>query len=92
MTSLENKGKKPKKSTSNISLTTLGWELALPIFGGVLLGYHIDNNTPGSGYTFTFLLLVIGIFVGYYNLYKYIHLELLRTKLSNRKFNKEEHS
>jgi len=92
MTSLETKRKKPKKSTGSISLTTLGWELALPIFGGVLLGNRIDSKLPGSGYTFTFLLLIIGIFVGYYNLYKYIHLELLRTKLSNRKFNKEEHS
>jgi F0F1-type ATP synthase assembly protein I len=82
--SIEQQRKKTKKYSRSLSLTTLGWELALPIFGGVLLGYQIDSKTAGSGYTFTFLLLLVGIFVGYYNLYKYIHLEMLRTKFKNR--------
>lgn len=90
MMSVENKSNKTKKTIRGISLTTLGWELALPIFGGVLLGYRIDSKMNGSGYTFTFVLLILGVFVGYFNLYKYIHLEMLRTKLSNRKFNNQE--
>ncbi|MDY6846255.1 MAG: AtpZ/AtpI family protein [Chloroflexota bacterium] len=80
----EPQGKKTKRYSRSLSLTTLGWELALPIFGGVLLGYQIDSKTAGSGYTYTFSLLILGIFVGYYNLYKYIHLEMLRTKFKKR--------
>lgn len=90
MKSFEKQSVKPKKTTKGISLTTLGWDLALPIFGGVLLGYQIDNKIIGSGYIFTFLFLIIGIIVGYYNLYKLIHLELLRTRLSNRKLHNQE--
>ncbi len=90
MKSIEKRSVIPKKNARGISLTTLGWDLALPIFGGVLLGYQIDNNIIGSGYLFTFLFLIIGVIVGYYNLYKFIHLELLRTKLSNRKLHNQE--
>jgi len=90
MKSFEKQGEKTKKTTRGISLTTLGWDLALPIFGGVLLGYQIDNKIIGSGYIFTFLFLIIGVIVGYYNLFKFIHLELLRTKLSNRKLHNQE--
>jgi len=85
--SMEQQSKKTKKYSISLSLTTLGWELALPIFGGVLLGYQIDSKTAGSGYNYTFSLLILGIFIGYYNLYKYIHIEMLRTKLKNRNSN-----
>lgn len=71
------------KDFKGISLTTLGWELALPIFAGTLLGYQIDHNILNSrNYTLTVLLIFIGIIVGYYNIYRYIELEVLRTKLS----------
>ena len=75
-----------QKDFKGISLTTLGWELAIPIFGGTLLGYQIDRNLLASGnYTFTVLLIFLGVIIGYYNLYKYIELEILRTKLSKEK-------
>jgi predicted F0F1-ATPase subunit len=66
-----------------ISLTTLGWDLALPIFGGVLLGYYLDKLL-NSSFILTFVLLIAGIFVGYYNLVKLIELELLRTKAAKK--------
>ena len=50
---------------------TLGWDLALPIFAGVLLGQVLDrwlDMTP----TFTLGLLVLGIGLGYYNLARFI--------------------
>ena len=50
---------------------TLGWNLAIPIFGGVLLGYFLDHWF-GTGYIFTIGLLVLGIFIGFYNLAKVI--------------------
>lgn len=46
---------------------TVGWNLAVPIFGGVLLGYFLDKWF-GTGYIFTIGLLVLGIFVGFYML------------------------
>jgi F0F1-type ATP synthase assembly protein I len=62
-----------------MSLTTLGWELAVPIFGGLLLGYKLDQFLS-TKYILTVSLLVLGIIIGYYSLYKYIELEILRKK------------
>jgi F0F1-type ATP synthase assembly protein I len=70
------------KKFRNISLTFLGWELALPIFGGVFIGYEIDQALINSKHLFTVSLLIIGILVGYYNLYKLIDLEMLRIKVN----------
>jgi len=62
-----------------IPLTSLGWDLALPIFGGVISGYLIDQYF-GKNYSFTLIMLLLGILIGYYNLYRIIELDLLRTK------------
>lgn len=77
---VKNKSKKYK----NFSLTSLGWELALPIFGGVFIGYQLDQILVKSRYFFTISFLVFGIVVGYYNLYKLIDLEMLRIKKEKR--------
>ena len=73
-----------QKEFKNISLTTLGWELALPIFGGTLLGFHLDKMLE-LNYLLTFVLLIAGILVGYYNLVKLIQLEILRTKAAKKR-------
>lgn len=75
----------------DITLTSLGWDLALPIFGGVFLGYQIDRRMTSS-YTFTLVLLVIGIIIAYYNLYRIIEIEMLRTKSAKQKTSKKEHA
>jgi predicted F0F1-ATPase subunit len=49
-----------------LTATSLGWDLALPIFGGVLMGYLLDRRL-GTRYLFTLGLLVLGIFTGFYN-------------------------
>jgi F0F1-type ATP synthase assembly protein I len=49
----------------------LGWDLAIPIFGGVLLGYALDRWI-GTRYIFTIGLLFAGIAVSYYNLARFI--------------------
>jgi F0F1-type ATP synthase assembly protein I len=46
--------------------TSLGWDLALPIFGGALLGHLLDRRLD-TGYVFTLGLIVLGIFTGFYN-------------------------
>lgn len=50
--------------------STLGWELALPIFGGVLLGHFLDRRL-GTNYIFTVGLLFMGVVAGFYNLWRY---------------------
>ncbi|MDF1499212.1 MAG: AtpZ/AtpI family protein [Anaerolineales bacterium] len=46
---------------------TLGWDLAIPIFAGVLLGQLLDRWL-GTGHIFTLGLLVLGVVVAYFNL------------------------
>lgn len=50
------------------SMTSIGWSMALPIAGGVLLGHYLDQRT-GSEYVWTVGLLVGGIMIAFYNLY-----------------------
>jgi F0F1-type ATP synthase assembly protein I len=82
---INSNNRKQNKKFRNISLTSLGWELALPIFGGVFIGYEIDQALINSKHLFTVSLLILGILIGYYNLYKLIDLEMLRIKASKRK-------
>jgi F0F1-type ATP synthase assembly protein I len=51
--------------------TSLGWDLALPIFAGVLGGYLLDR-TLGTTYIFTLGLLLLGIVTGFYNVIRSI--------------------
>lgn len=51
--------------------TTLGWDLALPIVGGTLIGYFLDRWL-GTKHIFTLGLLVLGVAISYYNLWRFI--------------------
>jgi len=66
-----------------LAALTIGWDLALPIFGGVLLGHHLDRRW-GGGYTFTIGLLVLGLVVGVYNVARTLQRELRRDQLGAR--------
>lgn len=50
---------------------SLGWDLAIPIFGGALLGNFMDKFL-GTSYIFTIGLILLGIIISYYNLGKFI--------------------
>lgn len=84
-----NQSPKRKEWLRAFSLTALGWELAVPIFGGLLIGYKLDQLFS-TRYLFTLILLLLGIAVGYYSLYKYIELEILRKKALELKQKNEE--
>lgn len=66
-----NKNRKENIGRLAISAINLGWEMALPIFIGVLLGKYLDGLT-NSRFHLTLSLLVGGVFISYYNLAKYI--------------------
>ena len=50
---------------------SLGWDLAVPIFGGALGGYFLDRWL-NTGHIFTMGLIFFGIAVSYYNLVRFI--------------------
>jgi F0F1-type ATP synthase assembly protein I len=62
----------PHRQSTGLSLlaevSTLAWNLVIPIVGGVLLGSYLDKRT-GSQATWTLSLLVLGVFVAFGNLY-----------------------
>jgi len=74
-----------------ITLTSLGWQLALPIVGGALLGYQLDQSSTNQT-IYTFLFILFGIFIGYYNIYKVAELEWLRTIVAKRQSYPEDQS
>ncbi len=59
----------PSRSASLLAqLTTLAWNLAFPIVGGVLLGNYLDRRFE-SELTWTLSLLVLGVMASFSNLY-----------------------
>jgi predicted F0F1-ATPase subunit len=68
---MSEKNKKGDIWRTALSAMNLGWEMALPIFLGVLLGNYLDKLTE-SKYNLTISLLVGGVFISYYNLLRYI--------------------
>ena len=78
-----NTGNPKRAMIKDINLMSLGWELALPIFAGALIGYFIDRQF-NTQYFFSIGLLLSGIGIGYYNIYKYIEIESLRLKASRK--------
>ena len=63
--------------SNTLAATSLGWDLALPIFGGVLLGHFLDRWLD-TGYAFTLGLLILGIVTGFYNVVRAIRREIAR--------------
>ena len=61
----------PSLVREGLGVLTIGWDLAIPIVGGVLLGHFLDQWL-GTGYTFTLGLLVLGVMIGYFNLSRLI--------------------
>ncbi len=51
--------------------TSLGWDLALPIFGGALVGRGVDRLLSTT-YVFTLSFLMLGIAAGFYNVIRAI--------------------
>lgn len=61
----------PALLREGFGVLTIGWDLGIPIVGGVLLGYTLDRWL-GTGHIFTLGLLVLGVIGAYYNLSRLI--------------------
>ena len=64
-------------------VSTLAWNLVIPIVGGVILGHYLDNRN-NSGVTWTLSLLVLGVIIAFSNLYN-LYIEQGKKKLSQSK-------
>jgi len=49
-------------------VSTLAWNLVIPIVGGVLLGHYLDQRGEND-VTWTLSLLVLGVMISFSNLY-----------------------
>ena len=68
---------------------SLGWDLAVPIFGGVLLG-HVLDRWMETGYVFTLGLLLFGVIAGFYNVFRAVQrLEARERFLTKQEDNEE---
>lgn len=62
-------------------VTTLAWNLVIPIVGGVLLGSYLDRRSE-NGLTWTLSLLVLGVIIAFSNLYN-LYIEQGREQNNN---------
>ena len=80
--------KKEDEEKSNLmnlvaEVSTLAWNLVIPIIGGVMLGHYIDNRN-NSGVTWTLSLLFLGVIIAFSNLYN-LYIEQGQKKLNQSK-------
>lgn len=47
----------------------IGLAIAIPIFGGALIGNYLDRRF-NTGHTFFIILLLFGVIDGFYNMFK----------------------
>ncbi len=62
-------------SARDLRATTIGWEIAIPIVGGPLLGFFIDRQF-GTSPRWTLILLGVGILSAIAAVVRYVRYEL----------------
>jgi len=62
-------------SARDLRATTIGWEIALPIVGGPLLGFFIDRQF-GTSPRWTLILLGVGVLSAVAAVIRYVRYEL----------------
>lgn len=76
--------KETRKSAMQLAtVSSMGIALVLTIFGSFYLGLFLDGKL-GTGHVFSFLFLILGIFVGFKNYYL-----LIKKTFSDEKTNKD---
>jgi|GEM_PF-4254207 F0F1-type ATP synthase assembly protein I len=63
-----------KLTGQDLRASSLGWEIAIPIVGGAILGNYLDRKFD-SGIYLTMILLVLGIMAAAYFVIRYIYAE-----------------
>ncbi len=84
----EEKKKVSTKITGNeYRALSLGWDIAIPIFAGPLIGLWIDRRTGSAG-TYSLIFLGVGILLSAVQICRYIYRESIWTR-EEEKRNKE---
>jgi F0F1-type ATP synthase assembly protein I len=68
---------------------SLGWDLAVPIFGGVLLGHILDRRLE-TDYIFTLGLLLLGVATGFYSVFRTVQRLEARERMRAEREEKQE--
>jgi F0F1-type ATP synthase assembly protein I len=69
-------------------VSTLAWNLVIPIVGGVMLGHYLDNRN-NSGVTWSLSLLVLGVIIAFSNLYN-LYIEQGQKKIEKKQITNED--
>ena len=72
-------------SARDLRATTIGWEIAIPIVGGPLLGFFLDRQ-HGTSPRWTLILLGVGVFAAIAAVIRYVRYEFY---LMNREVEKQ---
>jgi|LDZU01.1.fsa_nt_gi F0F1-type ATP synthase assembly protein I len=91
---IESKG--PERQAQNVTggmgllaeVSTLAWNLVIPIVGGVMLGHYLDNRN-NSGVTWSLSLLVLGVIIAFSNLYN-LYIEQGQKKIEKKQITNED--
>lgn len=62
-------------SSSDLKASSIGWEIAIPIFSGPLIGFFLDRQF-GTDVRWTMILMGLGLVVATYNVIKYVNQEM----------------
>lgn len=62
----------PTLMAQTVYIGTLGLLFVLPLIGGAYLGHWIDNQMTGYSIRWTVSLIVLGVFIGGFNVYLFI--------------------
>ncbi len=62
-------------SSSDLKASAIGWEIAIPIFSGPLIGFFLDRQF-GTDVRWTMILMGLGLVVATYSVIKYVNQEM----------------
>lgn len=62
-------------SSSDLKASTIGWEIAIPIISGPLIGFLLDRRF-GTDVRWTMILMGLGLLVATYSVIKYVNYEM----------------
>jgi uncharacterized membrane-anchored protein YhcB (DUF1043 family) len=62
-------------SGRDLRASSVGWEVAIPLFAGPLIGFLIDRRL-GTGVRWTLILVLVGLILGVIALVRYVRYEM----------------
>ena len=67
-------------SSSDLKASSIGWEIAIPIFSGPLIGFFLDRQF-NTDVRWTMILMGVGLAVAIFSVIKYVNHEMHKMNL-----------